>query len=986
MKAIRVSSLLVLAAAGGAWGCGSDDNDDELGAPTGVMASDGTSVDQVDVTWDPVDGAIAYRVFRDGAQIAEVSGTEHADAGAAAGGPPFAPAELTASEGTFTDRVALSWAEALWIPQTGLPHDYSVIAVTADRESASSDSDAGYRAAFPITHYELSIDGGDHADVGLVTSVDDLTAPPPTLTAGAAIASDGCHDDHVDLSLAGAGTAPGGERTYLVRAVNAAGAGLDSPPATGYRGVGPLTYQWQRSAADTDADYADLPGATAETFADFDGPAASEGRFYRCLVSAEGTEPALSIAARGWRWLQPSAVPSDMWITDGWVQDMAWGSGRLYISGFFDYVGPPTGTAAAVDITTGAPDLSWPRVEGGTVLAVAADGSGGWYIGGSFWSVDGVPRTHLAHITSAGTLDPSWAPVAAGDFSTNFVYALAVGNGKVYAGGEFETIDGEWHPGLAALDATTGAVAPWTTDTGSVYALALSGNILYIGGTFGGVNLSSRQNLAALNATTGAVRAWNPGANGEVNELLLSGTTIYAAGAFSTIGGQPRDRLAALDTGSNTALAWNPAPFGSVNAIAVNGSTVYVGGTFTNIGGQARSKIAALDATTGAATSWNPGAGGESGTVHALALSGNTVLAGGDFITLGGQPRNHVGAVDATTGVTTAWSPHASDTATTLAITGSTVYVGGSFRSIGGVLRNGLASLDTATGLATAWNPVHDLFVDKMVVDGDIVYATGSFDVIGGQPRNGLAALDAITGEVTDWDPAPDGPVSTLGIAGGTIYVGGTFTNIGGQARNGIAALDATGAATAWDPDCDGEVHVLAVAGTTVYVGGYFTSIGGQPRRSLAALDAVTGAATSWDAHADWEATIGTISVRGNHTIYISGGGFNTIGGQPRTNVAALDALTGDATAFDPGLAFGPMSLVADSCIIYMGGSYTTISGQPRSRIAALDGDTAAVKAWDPGADNWVDTLLVAEGNVYAGGTFTEIGGLEYEQLAVFAP
>jgi hypothetical protein len=56
--------------------------------------------------------------------------------------------------------------------------------------------------------------------------------------------------------------------------------------------------------------------------------------------------------------------------------------------------------------------------------------------------------------------------------------------------------------------------------------------------------------------------------------------------------------------------AWNPGANSDVLALAASGGTVFAGGFFTFIGGQARNDIAALDATSVLVTAWNPNAAG----------------------------------------------------------------------------------------------------------------------------------------------------------------------------------------------------------------------------------------------------------------------------------------------------------------------------------------------------------------------------------------
>src|SRR5262249_434877 len=177
-----------------------------------------------------------------------------------------------------------------------------------------------------------------------------------------------------------------------------------------------------------------------------------------------------------------------------------------------------------------------------------------------------------------------------------------------------------------------------------------------------------------------------------IRALDVFGWTVYAGGDFT---GGPL----ALDATTGAASSWSPGADGGVDALAVSGSgsTVYVGGGFASIpeyglvnsiGGEARNFIAALDATTGHATTWNPDA---NGVVDALAISPSTLYAGGDFTSIGGQARAHIAALDRTTGSATSWNPNAlNDGVGALAVgPDGSLWVGGSFTSVGTAPQSG---------------------------------------------------------------------------------------------------------------------------------------------------------------------------------------------------------------------------------------------------------------------------------------------------------
>jgi hypothetical protein len=680
----------------------------------------------------------------------------------------------------------------------------------------------------------------------------------------------------------------------------------------------------------------------------------------------------VSIAVAGTAGAQ--TIRTDTYVTNGLVFAEALSGNTLYIAGEFSSVGPPSGAGAPLNATTGVAVSGYPKVAG-EVYCVAPDGSGGWFIGGQFYGVDGISRTNLAHILSNNTV-ATWNPAPNGA-----VFSLFADGSTLYVGGSFSVIGGQARSGIAAIDVSSGGATTWNpTSNGTVHALQVSAGVVYAGGSFSSIGGSTRNNIAALDAGTGLATSWDPNSDGVVTGLAVSGTTIYASGGFNNIGSLPRNFIAALDSGTGLANAlWNPNSNNFVNTLALSGSVLYAGGSFTNIGLQNRNFVAALDVSSGLATTWDPNANSD---VLSLAVNGGTVFAGGAFTNIGGQSRTRIAGIDAGTGNATAFSTNPNDVVFAVAASGSVVYAGGIFSSLAPTPRNNIAALDLTTGQVTSWNPNANGRVLALSLGSGVLYAGGAFSNIGGQNRNFIAALDPGTGAATGWDPSADNQVLTIDATAGVIYAGGDFGHIGGQDRSFIAALDpATGAAAPlWDPSADNEVDVIVEDGGVVYAGGFFNFIGGQTRLFAAGLDSVTGLATNWDPSADnqVQALVVTPSV-----VY-AGGGFQNIGGETRNGIAALNRVNGHAIlTWDPN-ANGTVSAIAfNNGVVYAGGSFQSIGGEPHLDLAALDAGTGLATSWRADANASVLALIASGTSVYAAGAFEALDLLPQTRLGV---
>jgi hypothetical protein len=442
----------------------------------------------------------------------------------------------------------------------------------------------------------------------------------------------------------------------------------------------------------------------------------------------------------------------------GTVNALAVSGTTVYVGGAFNQMGCNTGCSITggpftrnrlAAIGTNGSLQTWNPNASGAVRALAVTGST-VYAGGFFTSIGGQTRNHLAAIDSNGSLQ-SWNPNA-----DNVVLALAVSGSTVYAGGQFTSIGGTARNRLAAIG-TDGSLQSWNPNANSyVYALAVSGSTIYAGGGFTcfgncpsgaeGVDKWTRNRLAAI-GTNGSLQDWNPNANSTVNALAVSGSTVYAGGWFTTIGSTPRNYLAAIGTDGSPQL-WNPNADGAVNALAVSGTTVYAGGNFTSIGGTPRNYLAAIGTDGSLVTFWEPNA---NNPVYALAVSGSTVYAGGVFTQIGcntgcsitGGPftRNYLAAIG-TDGSLQSWDPNADDYVYALAVSGSTVHAGGDFTSIGGITRNRLAAIHT-DGSLQSWNPNANIAVLALAVSGSTVYVGGNFTSIGGMARSRIVSINA---------------------------------------------------------------------------------------------------------------------------------------------------------------------------------------------------------------------------------------------------
>lgn len=675
---------------------------------------------------------------------------------------------------------------------------------------------------------------------------------------------------------------------------------------------------------------------------------------------------------------EPFGPVVPVWGPNGPVMALALDGDTLYVGGAFDQVGPATGTFALVQtandraFTTGANSRTTPGLN-----AMVSDGAGGWFVSGAEFRslIDFTPV--IDHLRPDGSVDRAWTRPAIDSTGT----AILADGGRVLIAGRFVTVNGVVRPGLAALDATTGALLPWNAgvsfagQAGIVFNAVAAAGRLYVTGAFDRIGGQPRDRFAVLDAATGAALA----------PVLLSGTSsldvsIAVSGNRVYLLGNCRPGpyvLCAYDLDLSPQPGWT---FPEVEYPFV-ASSAAVFATRRTIGRVMTTRTVKLDTVTGAEMAWAaPTTGG--GPAWAMALTDTRLYLGGEFSSVNGAPRSRLAAVDVATGALASWAPLVGGSVTAIGVSGDTVAFGGTFRSVGGLAKNNLVAIDLRTGRPSSRAvPDLPLIVSAFTRLGEVM-VVGGLRPFGGPAAPDVVAFSVTTGALVPWSLGTNGSVGTLASDGRRLYVGGSFSSVSGTPRLNMAAVDLqTGTLTSWNPAPNGYVQRLAVSDGAVYASGGFSTIRGFARGGIAAWDTESGAVLSFNPGTALGASTSAIAFFRDRVLLVGQRAPQT---RPFDMFDWVDRVSGSPTlpASDANLRGWDATRAGDA--IYAIGSR---SAETTLTLATVDGPTGTVRLRDVVTSVATDPqarLAASDDYVVVGGSLLSADAVPVHNLAVF--
>jgi hypothetical protein len=660
------------------------------------------------------------------------------------------------------------------------------------------------------------------------------------------------------------------------------------------------------------------------------------------------------------------------------IWDMTIHENSLIVGGEFMVAGMAVGGGGVATSDSGHVVGPLPEITN-WVYDVLPDDDDGWFIGGDFTSIGGVPRQFIARVRADGTLDPEWQVSFEGDW----IWRMARDGDRLFVVGSFTEVNGEPRSNIAAFSISgNGELDDFAAPTfdNQISTLTISNDTVYVGGYFEDVGGSPREGLAALDSTTGDLDSnWTPSVDsGGVFDMILYDDHVYLGGGFSEINGSPR-RLGRVDTDTGILDAdFDPGMTDQTNRLLIDNDTLYIGGNFYEIGGTSRANLAALSLPDHELLDWNPEL---DDSVWGMAVDGDRLYIGGGFRTANGEPRSYAAAFSTGNEAELIdWEPGATEWLYGLSVQGPNVYLAGA--SPGGVKRERLAAIELTTGRLTDWAPSASGTVRALAVSDSHLYVGGNFESLNNISRVGIGRFNLSGGELDDWDVESDSSIRAIHIRGNTLYVGGAFTEIAETTRGRAAAFDLGNGTIigTFEPDINDTVHAITSTDDWLYIGGQFSNVGGEALQSLAAINLATGAPDdSWDAGITW-GTVRSLSAT-NERLY-AGGSFSPYNLMGYDLTAAGNPRSSD---WQPTVTASPFGLPQVYDIfewgnrVFIAGLFSEITFTDVESVAAIDRDDGNLLTdWEGSAGRWTTHALLADperNHLIVGGNFRSLSG-----------
>lgn len=371
--------------------------------------------------------------------------------------------------------------------------------------------------------------------------------------------------------------------------------------------------------------------------------------------------------------------------------------------------------------------------------------------------------------------------------------------------------------------------------------------------------------LSGLAQTAGTLDpAYNPMiAGGYPNAMAMQADgKMIVGGNFTTVGGVSQPSLVRLNTDGTVDSSFVAVPNGTVAALAVQSDgKILVAGAFNSINGTPRFRFARLhsDGSVESTATFLTGQNGPNSSVSSISLQPDgKIFVTGDFTTFYGVARPHLvrleanGTLESTATFDLGTGPNAYVSGVAIQEDGKLVVVG-NFTAINGTSINRIARLSSSGAVESSatFNPgtgpnstVYGVIVQpdgKILIKGDFVSYDGSLS------RARITRLNADGSfESAATFSMGNPPTTTMQAmilqADGKIVIGGNTPTVNGITVNGLARLNSNGSletTATFNPGTEAGTFITGLAAQAdgkIIVAGGFTSIAGTPRNNIARL------------------------------------------------------------------------------------------------------------------------------------------------------